>query len=131
MQTKMHGNKKTSSENISTYYLAAVCSVLVFVPHIEALGPSKAVQLRAAAPYRCRRRIAAAELQRRGAVRGRFTSFSRTSLDTMTPLSIYGPKQERTVGWVEVHRYTLVHSPPGRSFRGTKIEFICFSCSEF
>ena len=48
MQTKMHGNKKTSSENISTYYLAAVCSVLVFVPHIEALGPSKAVQLRAA-----------------------------------------------------------------------------------
>ena len=51
MQTKMHGNKKTSSENISTYYLAAVCSVLVFVPHIEALGPSKAVQLRAAAEY--------------------------------------------------------------------------------
>ena len=49
MQTKMHENKKTSSENISTYYLAAVCSVLVFVPHIEALGPSKAVQLRAAA----------------------------------------------------------------------------------
>ena len=50
MQTKMHGNKKTSSESISTYYLAAVCSVLVFVPHIEALGPSKAVQLRAAVP---------------------------------------------------------------------------------
>jgi hypothetical protein len=48
MQTKMHGNKKTSSENISSFYLAAVCSVLVFVPHIEALGPSKAVQLRAA-----------------------------------------------------------------------------------
>ena len=48
----------------------------------------------------------------------------------MTPLSIYGPKQERTVGWVEVHT-RLVHSPPGRSFRGAKIEFICFSCSEF
>ena len=46
----MMQTKKTSSENVSTYYLAAVCSVLVFVPHIEALGPSKAVQLRAAVP---------------------------------------------------------------------------------